>query len=526
MKRIVFVLFMLAAASLMATADSLQSCDYKQDGITYSCVFDAEVIDVDKDVVNANIPDKIIGNGYEYTVIGIEDGAFAYSLSMQSVTIPESVIEIGNFAFNGCESLSQVVVPKQVKQISNGTFANCSSLKTLKLANKVTSIGDFAFYNCAALTTIYFSGTANEWWRIAKGESWSQGIQSCTVFCSDKSIRIIEGKEQGTPPSSISVVVSDTESKYATIRSAYKTPDLQMEQLKGDVKSIKYSSGSINNYTPDGWRVIERENESVFVTRNEEGQLLKLNDAYDMECGGSFLEWSYDDCGFLRMFSYFLCETIDSIQYIYNENYELEKEMFYGDNLDIRYFKTYYYSNYKYDSHGNWISRYVVWDMKPDTESELYYEFREEYDKTFKDSGSYTETREISYYTGQDNDVEVVIAPPVEAPVEEEEEIFIVVETMPEFPGGQQEMMKYIGTNIKYPVIAQENGIQGRVICQFVVEKDGKVTNIKVVRSSSDASLDEEAVRVINSMPKWKPGKQRGKLVRVKYTIPVNFRLQ
>lgn len=109
---------------------------------------------------------------------------------------------------------------------------------------------------------------------------------------------------------------------------------------------------------------------------------------------------------------------------------------------------------------------------------------------------------------------------------EQEEEYFMVVENMPEFPGGLQEMMKYISTTIKYPVIAQENGIQGRTICQFVVEKDGRVTNIQVVRSSGDASLDKEAVRVIGCMPRWKPGKQRGKPVRVKYTVPVNFRLQ
>ena len=138
------------------------------------------------------------------------------------------------------------------------------------------------------------------------------------------------------------------------------------------------------------------------------------------------------------------------------------------------------------------------------------------------------EVEEIQINTEDDKDMEVVIEPPVEAPVEEEEEevIFVVVESMPEFPGGQQAMMRYIGENIKYPVIAQENGIQGRVICQFVIEKDGKVTDIQVVRSSGEPSLDKEAVRVINSMPKWKPGKQRGKPVRVKYTIPVNFRLQ
>ena len=138
------------------------------------------------------------------------------------------------------------------------------------------------------------------------------------------------------------------------------------------------------------------------------------------------------------------------------------------------------------------------------------------------------EVEEIQINTEDDKDVEVVIAPPVEAPKEEEEEevIFMVVESMPEFPGGQQALFKYLGENVKYPVIAQENGIQGRVVCQFVVNKDGSIVDVVVVRSSGDASLDKEAIRVINSMPKWKPGKQRGKPVRVKYTVPVNFRLQ
>ena len=138
------------------------------------------------------------------------------------------------------------------------------------------------------------------------------------------------------------------------------------------------------------------------------------------------------------------------------------------------------------------------------------------------------EVEEIEINTEDDKDVEVVIAPPVEAPVEEEEEdvIFQVVESMPEFPGGQQALFKYLNENVKYPVIAQENGIQGRVICQFVVNKDGSIVDVVAVRSSGEASLDKEAIRVIKSMPKWKPGKQRGKPVRVKYTVPVNFRLQ
>ena len=137
------------------------------------------------------------------------------------------------------------------------------------------------------------------------------------------------------------------------------------------------------------------------------------------------------------------------------------------------------------------------------------------------------ETESIEVNT-EETETEVVIAAPVEAPVEEEEEevVFVVVESMPEFPGGQQALFKYLSENVKYPVIAQENGIQGRVICQFVVNKDGSIVDVEVVRSGGDPSLDKEAVRVIKSMPKWKPGKQRGKAVRVKYTVPVNFKLQ
>ncbi|HOM63152.1 MAG TPA: energy transducer TonB [Dysgonamonadaceae bacterium] len=115
--------------------------------------------------------------------------------------------------------------------------------------------------------------------------------------------------------------------------------------------------------------------------------------------------------------------------------------------------------------------------------------------------------------------------PPPKQREEEEEEIFVVVENQPEFPGGQAAMMKFLSENIKYPVIAQENGIQGRVICNFVVERDGSITDVQVVRGV-DPSLDKEAVRVIQSMPKWKPGMQRGKPVRVRFTLPVVFRLQ
>ena len=115
---------------------------------------------------------------------------------------------------------------------------------------------------------------------------------------------------------------------------------------------------------------------------------------------------------------------------------------------------------------------------------------------------------------------------PVEVEEEEveEQQIFQVVEEMPEFPGGMGECMKFLSKNIKYPTISQENGVQGRVIVQFVVNQDGSIVDPTVVRGV-DPYLDKEALRVIKMMPKWKPGKQRGKAVRVKFTVPVMFRL-
>ena len=105
------------------------------------------------------------------------------------------------------------------------------------------------------------------------------------------------------------------------------------------------------------------------------------------------------------------------------------------------------------------------------------------------------------------------------------DEVFMVAEQMPEFPGGMKELLKFLQDNLRYPNSAMEKNVQGRVIVQFVVEKDGTPTEFKVLRSV-DPDLDAEALRVLQTMPKWKPGMQRGEVVRVKYTVPVSFKLQ
>ena len=117
------------------------------------------------------------------------------------------------------------------------------------------------------------------------------------------------------------------------------------------------------------------------------------------------------------------------------------------------------------------------------------------------------------------NDVPIVVEEP-----EEEQQIFQVVENMPEFPGGTQALLQYLKKNIKYPTICQEQGIQGRVVVQFVVNKDGSIVDPEVIKPINPY-LDKEALRVVSTMPKWKPGEQRGKPVRVKFTLPVQFKL-
>ena len=132
---------------------------------------------------------------------------------------------------------------------------------------------------------------------------------------------------------------------------------------------------------------------------------------------------------------------------------------------------------------------------------------------------------EINAEVEQNEIIEEYVAPEVVEEEVQEQEIFKIVEEMPAFPGGEVKLMEYVAKNVKYPQIARETGIQGRVFVNFVVEPDGSVSNVSVLRGIG-GGCDEEAMRVVKNMPKWKPGKQRGKAVRVSYMLPVNFQLK
>ena len=134
---------------------------------------------------------------------------------------------------------------------------------------------------------------------------------------------------------------------------------------------------------------------------------------------------------------------------------------------------------------------------------------------------------DINAEVDQDEVIEEYEFTPPEIEEEEivEAEIFKVVEEMPEFPGGAAKMMEYIQKNMKYPMMARESDIQGRVFVNFVVEPDGSISNVTVMRGIG-GGCDEEALRVVQSMPNWKPGKQRGSAVRCSFTVPIIFKLQ
>lgn len=127
--------------------------------------------------------------------------------------------------------------------------------------------------------------------------------------------------------------------------------------------------------------------------------------------------------------------------------------------------------------------------------------------------------------TEMDEDEVVEIVEVEEEEEVAEEEIFTIVETNPSFPGGEAKMYKYLGQNMKYPPIARDNNIQGRVYVSFVVEKNGNITDVRVLRGIG-GGCDEEAIRVVKAMPKWSAGKQRGKPVRVRFNLPIVFKLQ
>lgn len=266
------------------------------------------------------------------------------------------------------------------------------------------------------------------------------------------------------------------------------------------------------------------------VVRNEHRQIIRMVYAEeDFEGNKGKAYWTYNEKGMPATYEYYDAFIGDERAYTYDkDNFLIETGFKFYDGEAREYKQNYDYL--QFDKYGNWVKRL---EKNGDgviclVERAIVY-----YSDDIADNVTLSTSQEEII----DSAFEEIITPitpepekevkyaPVHVIEDEEQTIFDVVEQMPEFPGGMSALMKYITTNLQYPAAAKKAGTQGRVIVQFVVERDGTITNAKAVRSV-ESSMDEEAVRIINTMPKWKPGMQRGKTVRVKFTVPVMFRLE
>ena len=276
------------------------------------------------------------------------------------------------------------------------------------------------------------------------------------------------------------------------------TPDLVFFEVKGNVKTISYMNDySEVNFNINGFLDIE----DVHIKRDVNNRLIELGDT-KIKWGKEHISEIYMNYTCTQFFynNKGLCARIVSTQ---NEYMDVRQDV-----VDVIY--------NKFDDYGNWIMRTAI---------------------NIKTGEKKTERRFITYYSNNELSVKhldtdncnVVREYKNEVIVEEKkpelEQVFTAVEQMPQFPGGDTALTKYLSSNINYPIVAAKNGIQGRVVVQFVVTKNGSVGEVKVLRSV-DRDLDKEAIRLCKSLPKFIPGKMNGQAVNVWYTMPITFKLQ
>lgn len=262
--------------------------------------------------------------------------------------------------------------------------------------------------------------------------------------------------------------------------------DLPLFDLHGPVKSVKMSAdfgkGTFNFDRNGRWTTWDGEPISAFaVTRDKNGRV-------DYFADGFSNSFSYASNGLFRRYTVTTTQCEYSYTYSYNASGDMTNCTISSNCSSGKSSENMNFAILQRDAYGNWLKR-----------------------KT----GNTTETRTIEFYDTSANNTTY----------SNTDKVYDVVDRMPSFPGGMGALMNFLSANIKYPVYAEEYGIQGRVICTFIVEKDGSISDIRVTRSIHK-TLDDEAVRVLSTMPKWIPGQAKGQVCRVRFTLPVTFKLQ
>lgn len=296
-------------------------------------------------------------------------------------------------------------------------------------------------------------------------------------------------------------------------KERYQSVEALSSAISNDDTIIQEEKDEGTSYDDQTEEVTNFSSPNNDVSREEES-----HDEYEEDGDSSFLEkyWKYGAISIIIIFLVYC---------FYSNKDPLSVSPADSISIDDVYDSLYYDS----------IRHYEVLDsmevLTPKSRETIHSnEMRTRTDSKQEQASSRIEQRQIAdaniIKTGTTNEVALSVnkAESSQSQLEKSDKVYDVVEGMPSFPGGDAELMRYFSQNMKYPAEAEMNGIQGKVLVTFIVERDGTITNIQVVKSV-DPSLDKEAVRVVRNMPKWRPGMDKGAAVRVKYTIPVTFRL-
>ena len=436
----------------------------------------------------------------------IETSSNTLVVGCQNTIIPDGVTSIGTGAFGYCYGLDSVIIPNSVTTIGIGAFYVCSDLTSITIPNSVTSIGDDAFEGCDNLQEVHYP----------KGLDLSNaGIPSET--------RLIAYDPQESQSQAGSNLTSQQNKQKDGIAQILKI--ILLEPRIGD-GSTQISGMEKAMIRGELRKAVTNHSGFEAITRADIDQMMKTE--------------NFSNTGVVSEAQIKKLSKISEADYICVSTVSKSDTEFYIEA---------YLVHLKSGRMSNIVSQYG--DLQDGKLANMFPACQTLINELLK-STIFNGTTSFIRDEEDGNTSEATYDEYNEQ--EEDEVLFVVVEEMPEFPGGQQALFNYLIENVKYPVIAQENGIMGRVVCQFVVNREGSIVDVEVVRSSGvdvlkedtvhscaidsldekavairsqciDA-LDKEAVRVVKSMPKWKPGKQRGKAVCVKYTVPINFKLQ
>lgn len=417
-------------------------------------------------------------------VTSIGDYAFFGCKGLKSITIPNSVTSIGDNAFNGCSGLTSVTIPNGVTSIGYDAFRGCTSLNSVTIPRSVTNIGNGAFCGCTGLTSAIiqnpdlqsqydyvFIGCDN----LPSGEyMWIVGTWACDMGSYGTVVVKFDGDgSSGTC----------TEAQYGS----YKTGTYN---VSGNALRYKLNGESVTTTIEiePGHRLSA--GGGYYYHKRDEGETKRNENSSNTSSASTQVKKVYSNAndGFVN-----IRQTPQSKAPVLGVlRNGPEGAILLGTDGEWK----------KIDCNG--IVGYVYEKNVQDTPTEV-----------FKETSAKTASQITKTNTNQATSQSVT---------EYDGEVYQIVEVMPQFPGGEQKLMEFISNHIQYPQIAREKSIQGRVFVSFIVEPDGSISNVKTTQSIG-GGCDEEAVRVVKSMPKWEPGKQKGQAVRVGYQIPISFRL-